>query len=144
MPKVGEIEKGVLEALLALLGGTIAIMLLVHAVPDPSTDLLDGIANLGTGLLLAYVVEISWLTARMRWEPDYERRLGAFVGIGTGGLVGVAMALLLAAHRAAGHSNLLDSVGLSWVVASLAILGGVVVVQPPLVHEWSGSGPDSD
>jgi hypothetical protein len=145
VPKIGESEKGALEALLALVVCTIAGTLAAHAVPDPSNDLLDGIASLGTGLLLAYVVEISWLTARMRREPDYERRLGAFVGIGAGGLVGVVIALLLAAHRAAGHSNLLDSIGLSWVAVSLAFLGGFVIIQPLLVHEWSGSSqPDSD
>jgi hypothetical protein len=94
--------------------------------------------------LLAYVVEISWLTGRIRSVSDYERRLGAFVGIGAGGLLGVVVALLLAAHRTAGHSNLLDGVGLAWVAASLAFLGGFVVVQPLLVHEWSDSEPDSD
>jgi hypothetical protein len=144
MQRVGEIEKGALEALLALVVSTIAGTLVASVVPHPSDDLLKGFASLGTGLLLAYVVEISWLTTRMRREPDYERRLGAFVGIGAGGLVGVVIALLLSAHRAAGHSNLLDSIGLSWVAVSLAFLGGFVIIQPLLVHEWSGEQPDSD
>lgn len=133
-----------LEALLALLVCTVALTLVTLLVSDPSADLLYGFASLGTGLLLAYVVEISWLTGRIRSASDYKRRLGAFVGIGAGGLLGVVVALLLAAHREAGHSNLLDSVGLAWVAASLAFLGGFVIVQPLLVHEWFDSEPDSD
>lgn len=144
MPKVGEIEKGALEALRALLICTAAGMLATFVVPRPSADLLEGFASVGTGLLLAYVVEISWLTTRMRSLSDYERRLGAFVGIGAGGLLGVVVALLLAAHRNAGHSNLLDNVGLTWVAASLAFLGSFVILQPLLVHEWSDGEPDSD
>lgn len=144
MPKVGEIEKGLLEAILALVVCTTAGTLGAIAVPDPSGDLLKGFASLGTGLLLAYVVEISWLTTRIRREPDYERRLGAFVGIAAGGLLGVVIALLLAAHRAAGHSGLLDSIGLSWVAVSLAFLGGFVIIQPLLVHEWTGQRRESD
>ncbi|MFL5901230.1 MAG: hypothetical protein ACJ75S_08545 [Solirubrobacterales bacterium] len=133
-----------LEALRALLVCAAAGALGTFVVPDPSADLLNGLASLGTGLLLAYVVEISWLTGRIRSVSDYERRLGSFVGIGAGGLLGVVVALLLAAHRNAGHSNLLDSVGLAWVAASLAFLGGLVIAQPLLVHEWSNSQPDSD
>lgn len=144
VPKLDEIEKGVLEALLILVGCTISMTLVARLVSDPSADLLSGVSSLGTGLLLAYVVEISWLTSRMRRLPDYERRLGAFVGVGAGGLLGVVVALLLAAHRDAGHSNLLDCVGVSWVAVSLAFLGVVVIIQPLLVHEWSDDQPDSD
>lgn len=123
---------------------TVTGTLATHRVPNPSADLLNGLANLGTGLLLAYVVEISWLTSRMRRLPDYERRLGAFIGVGAGGLLGVVVALLLAAHRDAGHSNLLDSVGVSWVAVSLTFLGVVVIIQPLLGHEWSDGQSDSD
>lgn len=133
-----------LEALLTLVGCTISVSLAVRLVSDPSADLLSGLSSLGTGLLLAYVVEISWLTGRMRRLPDYERRLGAFVGVGASGLLGVVVALLLAAHRDAGHSNLLDSVGVSWVAVSLTFLGAVVIIQPLLVHEWSDEQSDSD
>jgi hypothetical protein len=144
VPKLREIEKGALEALLSLVGCTISGTLAVRLVSDPSADLLSGLASLGTGLLLAYIVEISWLTSRMRRLSDYERRLGAFVGVGASGLLGVVVALLLAAHREAGHSNLLDSVGVSWVAVSLTFLGVVVIIQPLLIHEWSDVQPDSD
>jgi hypothetical protein len=146
VPKVGEIEKGVLEGLVVLIGFSASMFALLRLLgaPNPSVELLEGVVTLGTGLLLAYVVEVSWLTARIRGASDYESRLGFFVGIGAGGLVGIVVTLLLAAHIAAGHSNLLDSIGLSWVVASIATLGGLVIVQPLLVHEWSGEQPDSD
>ena len=131
-------------ALGALIACTILGIPAARAVPDPSADLLEGIASLGTGLLLAYVVEVSWLTGHIRQAPDYERRLGVTVGLGAGGLTGVVAVLLLAAHHAAGHSNLLDSIGLSWVVVSLAILGGLVIIQPLLIHEWSDERPDAE
>ena len=132
-----------LEALLVLVTCTAASALAIRLAPYPSADLLKDIASLGTGLLLAYVIEISWLTARMSRAPDYERRLGAFVGIAAGGLLGVVIALLLAAHRAAGHSNPLDTIGVSFVAVSLAFLGGIVIIQPLLVHEWPEDGSDS-
>lgn len=129
---------------MALFACTILTMPAILKVPDPSDDLFDGLTTLGTGLLLAYVVEISWLTGRIRGASDYERRLGFFVGLGASGLVGTVVALLLASHRAAGHSNLLDSVGLAWVVASLTMLGGLVIIHPLLVHEWSDNPPGAD
>lgn len=78
------IEKGLFEGLGLLTGlsASMFVLLVVLKVPNPSTGLLEGFATLGTGLLLAYVVEISWLTARIRRALDYERRLGFFVGIG--------------------------------------------------------------
>jgi hypothetical protein len=146
VPSVGKIETGLLEGLVILIGlsGCAFMVLRPLEVPNPSAELLKGVATLGTGLLLAYVVEISWLTGRIRHASEYERRLGFFVGLGAGGLVGIVVALLLAAHIAAGHSNLLDSIGLSWVVASTATLGGLVIVHPLLVHEWSDEQPGTD
>ncbi|HEY5709622.1 MAG TPA: hypothetical protein VID51_02395 [Solirubrobacterales bacterium] len=146
MPRVDEIERGLLEGLGILAAVSISVFSFLYAlgVPNPSADLLEGIATLGTGLLLAYVVEISWFAGRMRSESDYEKRLGTFLGLGTAGLAGIVVALLLASHRAAGHSNLLDSIGLAWVIASVTTLGGMVIMQPLLVHEWSGNQPGSD
>jgi hypothetical protein len=145
MPRIGEIERGLLEGLTLLIVLSASVSFLVLAIlggSSPSPRLLEGVATLGTGLLLAYVVEVSWLTVRIRCAPDYERRLGFFVGLAAGGLIGVVVAILLAAHISAGHSNLLDDIGLSWVIASLAMLGSLVIVQPLLVHEWSGGEPD--
>ncbi len=139
MRRPTEIERGAVEAFgvvaIAALPGTYA----ATTVPAPSQELLEGIATIGVGLFIAFVVEMAWLATRVKNEKDHERRLGAFVGMGFAGLVGIVVALLLSAHRAAGHSNLLDDVGFSWVVVSLAVLGSVVAMQPLLVHEWSES-----
>jgi len=136
MSGVGEVEKGCLKAIGMVLVGSMGAFLLTRILPAPNPDLLNGLASLGTGLLLAYVIEAAWITPRMRTAKDFENRLGVLVGVAVSGLFGVVIALLLAAHRAAGHSNWLDHLGLAWTVVSLAILGGLVVLQPLLVHEW--------
>lgn len=137
MRRLNPIERGITEALLVVIATSIPFWLLVSFIPPPSADLMRGLASLGTGLLLAYVVEAVWVTRQMRPVADYEFRLGAFVGFAVAGLVGTIVALLVAAHRAAEHANLLDSAGLSWAVVSLSVLGGLVVAQPLLVHEWT-------
>jgi hypothetical protein len=139
MSRLDPIWRGVAEAAAALVACAAAFTLETRLIPAPSPQLLLAIASLGTALLLAYVVEMAWLITRLRSASDYELRLGAFVGLGIGGLIGVVLALLLSAHNAAGHSNFLDDVGLAWVVSSLAVLGSLVVVQPLLVHEWAVS-----
>jgi predicted phage tail protein len=79
----------------------------------------------------------------MRSAVDYNERLGLLVGLAAAGLAGVVVALLISAHLMAGHSNLLDAAGLSWTVVSLGLLGGVVVIQPLLVHEWTPESSDA-
>jgi hypothetical protein len=113
-------------------------------VPAPSSELLEGIVTIGIGLFVAYVLEMAWLVTRLRSATDYETRLGAFVGLGFAGLLGIVMALFLAAHRVAGHANLLDDIGFSWAIASLALLGVIVTLQPLLVHEWDSDEKDVD
>ena len=105
---------------------------------------MNDAASLGTGLLLAYVVEATWVTRRMRSAVDYEKRLGFLVGVATAGLIGVVLAMLISAHRAAGHSNLLDVAGLAWVVISLSLLSSLVVAQPIVVHEWSSDEEENE
>jgi hypothetical protein len=132
-----EIQRGTAEAFGVVVLGATSFFFVVRLLPAPSAELLRDIGNLGLGLLLAYVVESVWLASRMRGSSDYRSRLGAFFGLGMSGLVGAIVSILLAAHRDAGHANLLDQLGLSWAAVSLVILGGMVVVQPLLVHEWS-------
>lgn len=142
MRGVGEVKKGCLKAIGLILVGSMGISLITRILPGPSPDLLNGFASLGTGLLLAYVIEAAWITPRMRAAKDYEERLGVLVGVAVSGLIGVVLALLLAAHRTAGHSNWLDDFGLAWAVLSLAVLGSLVVLHPLLVHEWQPSSEE--
>lgn len=137
MSSLSPIRKGILEAVCLVAGACVFFLPFAYVLPAPSSELMNGVANLGTGLLLAFVVEAAWATSQMREADDYEERLGAFVGLALAGLIGVVVALLISAHRAAGHANLLDAAGLAWIAVSVGILGGVVVVQPILVHEWT-------
>lgn len=132
-------QRGFAKAIGAILVASLGAFLGIRLAPTPSSNLLNGFASLGTGLLLAYVIEAVWITPRMRGAKDYEERLGGLVGFAAGGLIGVVLALLVAAHRAAGHANWLDDLGLAWTVISLSILGGLVVLHPLLVHEWQPS-----
>jgi len=131
------VSRGVIEGIGMVLVAAISILpLIVFLVPLPSESLLSLVTEVGIVLVLAYAVEAAWLVPRLAQEDDYENRLGAISGIGIAGMVGVVCALLLSAHRAAGHGNGLDYLGLAFVIASLGFLAGIVVAQPLLVHEW--------
>lgn len=103
-------------------------------MPSPTT--LRDIANLGIVIVLGYVVEAAWLATRVVEDDDDKDELGLLLGMGIGGLVGVIIAVLLAAHREAGHGNWLDALGLGWSIASLLALGAMVILQPMLTHIW--------
>ena len=64
---------------------------------------------------------------------------GSSSGPASAGLLAIAVALLGAQHRLAGHSNSLDDLGLSFVVVSLVILGGTLVLQPLLARRFRAS-----
>lgn len=93
---------------------------------------MQNLAMIGASFVLAYVVEMTWLVRRAEIDGDREEWLGFLVGTGTAALVGVALALLVAEHRAAGHDNFLDDFGLAWSAVSLGTLGGLLVLQPLL------------
>jgi hypothetical protein len=137
MLEVDPLLEGMEEWLIAVAVGaiTFGFMALV-AFPLPSSALMRDIANVGIVLVLAYVVEAAWLTQRMITSEDDKGDLGMLLGIGIAGLIGVVVAILLSAHRAAGHGNLLDAFGLGWAVASLAAVGGLVAIQPWLAYAW--------
>lgn len=107
-------------------------------LPLPTPALMHDIANIGIVLVLAYVVEAAWLTPHVVESEDDEGELGLLLGMGIAGMLGVVIAVLLAAHRAAGHGNRLDDFGLGWCIASLLALATMVVLQPLLVHIWEG------
>lgn len=136
---LGRITQGVVEGFFGVAAAAAILVLVTRSIPMPPPILLGDLADIGIVLVLAYVLEAVWLAPRMVEESDYENRLGGLTGVGIAGMVGVLVALLLSAHRVAGHSNLLDEIGLAWVMSSLLILAGMVVVQPLLVHEWRQS-----
>jgi hypothetical protein len=138
-----QIWNGVAEALLRVAFLAALVTPLAFLLPLPSAALFGRLSELGVVLVLAYVLEAVWLVPRMAKEDDYRLRLGTVTGLGLAGLVGVALAVLLEAHRLAGHGNALDAFGLAWVVASLGFLAGLVIAQPLLVHEWEVTATSS-
>jgi hypothetical protein len=131
--------KGVVLAFWSVLLASVGGAFFLAALPAASPGLLENLATIGAILVPAYVVEVTWLVPRMGSGIEYEEWLGFVVGAGIAGLLGVAAALLLAEHRAAGHANFLGDIGLAWVVVSEAILAGVLVLQPLLADRFGGS-----
>lgn len=117
------------------------LVLLLTRMAQPSPALLRDIASLGGALVLAYVVQASWLVRFVKRDDDFENFAGFTTGIGVAGLVGVFLSLLVAANREAGHGNLLDTLGFAWVIASLVMLGALVTIQPLLVSRLFADGP---
>ncbi len=126
--------------------GLAVLLLVAFADPRPSAGLLENLAQVGATLLIAYVVEISWLVkaARSTSAEERENRLGAFVGVGASGLIGIGLALALVERASIGQWSGLNDLEFGWVVGSLSTLGIVVVLQPILVHEWMDAASDKD
>lgn len=136
------ITKGVLLALFSVIAASIGGSFFLGAIPPASPDLLQSLATIGAILVPAYVVEVVWLVPRMGHGEEFEEWLGFLAGAAIAGLLAIAVALLGAEHRLAGHANSLDDLGLAFVVVSLVILAGCLVSQPLLAHRFGVSEPD--
>jgi len=126
---------------------TVAALLMTGGarLDDFDPGLMYAIAQVGIAIVFAFVVEAVWIVERVnRNDPDHPDFLGTMCGFAIAGLTGVAISLAVGAHRAAGHSNLLDAFGFWWSVASLMILGGLVVVQPLLTDQYRARGERSE
>ena len=94
----------------------------------------------GATLLVAYAVELAWLL-NVAGGPDVagedrERRagwVGYAAGVGLCGLLGIALALVYA-ENGTSALGVIPEFGLGWVFVSLALLGLLVALLPPLVH----------
>jgi hypothetical protein len=136
------ITKGVLLALFSVAVASIGASFFLGAIPPASPGLLQSLATIGAIFEVAYVVEVLWLVPRMDRGEEFEEWLGFLVGAAIAGLLAVAVALLGAEHRLAGHANSLDDLGLAFVVVSLVILAGCLVAQPLLAQRFTGSELD--
>lgn len=130
--------KGVLLAFFSVVVASIGAAFFLAAVPPASPDLLQTLALIGAILLPAYVVEVIWLLPRLGHGEELEEWLGFIVGAGIADLLAIAVALLGVQHRLAGHANTLDDLGLAFVVVSMVVLAGTLVVQPLLANRFSG------
>jgi hypothetical protein len=142
--------KGFLLAFFSVVAATLGASFVLAEIPPPSPELMRTIATAGVGLVIAYVVEAVWLAQRVVAEDDdeHEEWLGFLTGVGLAGLLGIVSALLVAEHRAVGHDNLLDHLGVGWSAVSMVILGGVLVLQPILAGRMArrpdAVAPDAD
>jgi hypothetical protein len=144
LPRLEPIPKGVANALLSVALASLGVYFFFQAIPSASAELLRTIALIGASLVLAYVVEAVWLVGRVEHDEEYEEWLGFVTGAGIAGFLGVVFALLLAEHRAVGHSNFIDKLGTAWAAVSLLILGAVLVIQPLLAHRFGELGDRAD
>ncbi|HXS32587.1 MAG TPA: hypothetical protein VN758_02285 [Solirubrobacterales bacterium] len=142
LPVFEPITKGVLLALFSVAVASIGGSFFLGAIPPASPELLQSLATIGAIFVPAYVVEVVWMVPRMGRGEEFEEWLGFTVGAGIAGLLAIAVALLGVEHRVAGHANSLDDLGLSFVVVSLTILAGTLVLQPLLAHRFTD--PESD
>jgi hypothetical protein len=142
LPVFEPITKGVLLALFSVAVASIGGSFFLGAIPPASPDLLQSLATIGAIFIAAYVVEVIWMVPRMGRGEEFEEWLGFMVGSGIAGLLAIAVALTGVQHRLAGHSNSLDDLGLSFVIVSLVILAGTLVLQPLLAHRFRDSAAD--
>jgi len=142
LPVVEPITRGLLLAIFSVAVASIGAAFFLGAVPSASPDLLQSLALIGAVLVPAYVVEVIWLVPRMGGGEELEEWLGFIVGAGIADLAAIAIALLGAQHRLAGHANSLDDLGLAFVVVSLIVLAGTLVAQPLLAHRFTDLDDD--
>lgn len=113
--------------------------LLNSAMAYPSPELLRQLGQAGVGLLIAYSVAIAAAGRELRHGGKRDTHLswlGFTNGIGVCGLLGIGLAFGLAEHRDAQHANLVDDLGLWWIVSSIGMLGLVVACLPLATQQW--------
>jgi hypothetical protein len=107
----------------------------------PSPELMRSLAEIAATFFVGWVVEAVWMALRNERDGrERENWLGGMGGLGLGGVLAIALALLVAAHREAGHANFLDWLGLWWTVVTTACLGSMLAMYPVIAERWS---PDS-
>jgi hypothetical protein len=136
LPVYEPITKGVLMALFSVAVATIGAAFFFGAMAPATPGLLQTLATIGAILLPAYAIEVVWLMPRMGNGEEFEEWLGFVVGAGIADLLAIAVALLAAQHLLAGYANTLDDLGLAFVVVSLLVFAGTLVLQPLLAHRF--------
>lgn len=143
-PVLEPITRGVFLALFSVAVASVGAAFFFGSVPPVSPELLQSLATIGAIMVPAYVVEVVWMLPHMGKGFEYEEWLGFVVGAGIAAVIGIAVALLLAQHRLAGHANALDDLGLAWVVVCNVVLAGALISQPLLAHRFAGEDAPED
>jgi hypothetical protein len=100
---------------------------------------MAGFAQAGVGFLIAFSVAISAVGRRLAEKNssrDHSNWLGFTVGCGSCGLLGIAIAFAVSAHREAGQAGLQDTIGLCWAASSIGMLGIVITALPSISYSW--------
>jgi len=129
-------QRGLLEAFAASLGISLLALAGLHQLfPDPA-QASEAFAQIGATLLVAYAVQMSWVLQNSRKRgSDRENWVGVTAGIGICAVTGIGVAVALSSHHE--PLNWFESFGFAWVVASSAILGFWIAIQPWAMYEWT-------
>jgi hypothetical protein len=127
---------GVAQAFLSVLALMAVGAFVARPLGYPSAELCYALAGIGVAILLGYVIEAVWMVGLAKRDKGHENWLGFVCGLGLAGLLGIALALAVAAHRERGHGNLFDDIGAWWAISSLGLLGLLVVLHPFFVDRW--------
>jgi hypothetical protein len=132
--------RGFLEGFAVVFFISICLFPVVDRVaPHPRTELLNGLAQVGATLLVAYAVETSWFVKVSHARGgDRENWVGFAAALGVSGVLGIGSALALSGHGD-GSRSWIEEFGFGWSVSSLGLLGLLVGLLPLFLYEWSHS-----
>ncbi len=108
-----------------------------------NADVLRTLAEIGATLLVAYSVVASTVVSAAQAEVQEKRkeRVGAFIGIGCAGLIGIASALVLSQRTWVANPSWLEELGFGWTVGSLTMFFVMVAFQADVVESWIKPAP---
>lgn len=120
--------------------------MLFYGNAEPSPDLLRTMAGIGVSLFLAYVIEATWLAAKVNLKTGDESELflEVITGIAVCGLFAIGLMLMLSEHPEREPLLWVDVYFYWWSWIALGILGLLVAVQPALAHELDRSSKPAD
>lgn len=111
----------------------------------PKAEVLRALAEIGATLLVAYGLVASSIISAAQAEPRKKRteRLGALVGIGATGLIGIAVALVLSERAWVIDPSWLEELAFGWTSASLLMFLVMIAFQAEAVESWEKPAPDA-
>ena|SRR5437868_6137065 len=100
---------------------------------------LRTLAEISATLLVAFGLLATSIISAAQGEPRDKRkeRLGAFVGIGAAGLIGIASALVLSERAWVADPSWLEELAFGWTSASLLMSLGFIAFQADAIDSWS-------
>jgi hypothetical protein len=137
-------RRGIAEAVILMLGLSLLAWIVCAALDiRANAQTLRTLAQIGATLLVAYgVLAASIISAAQAEAPDKRKeRLGALVGIGGAGLIGIAGALILSQRAWVTNPGCLEELAFGWTIGSLLMFLLFVALQADAVDSWADSTP---